>query len=550
MVAVLRHRDHGRIDTLDWVCGAGGTTAGFKGTGRFKVITAANHSPRSVATYGLNNPEVDVRQADLQEVDPIDMPAARVLISTPECTNHSGSNAQRLYDQGPSIFRQDGPDPELEEYLRQERSRATMACSLRYSARHLPEFAIHENVVEVGWWGVEIPGKKRGDGTTYQWWKREWQTLGYEVHELFLNAATFGAPQSRDRFIMVCRRKDVPVPDFSFTPDCWCSTCERVVAGRQTWRKRTKAWPLIEWGRMGRQWDYTCPTCKNQAQLCAAGAYTVVDWSDLGETIGSRVERGKGLADSTIERVRRGFAKWGDEAWIMPCRTASYGTMGPVTQPIHTLTARQDKALCMSPALIVELRNGGSVKSGQKPVRFPLGAITAGGNQHYLAVPPAMFAKNNGPAGATAYHPITDPFGTVTGVDSTSLVSMPGGAFISPYYRTGAPSHVTDPMPTVVGTDRFGLATVPGDVDINDVHFRMLKPALHTNRVLHKNSDACTETAQELSGLMVLDPTERFHGPASRPHRPSEPDQAVVRVVDPCAHAKIGAVDEVKKRSL
>jgi DNA (cytosine-5)-methyltransferase 1 len=237
----------------------------------------------------------------------------------------------------------------------------------------------------------------------------------------------FGAPQSRDRFIMLCRRRDVPVPNLQFTPDCWCFRCEKIVAGRQTWKQRTDAWPLEQWGRMGKQYIMTCPKCFHEAELIKAGANTIVDWSDLGPTIGEREDAGKPLAASTVGRVEYGLNKLGGvEALVTLCRTKTYGADGSVFQPMHTLTRRHDQALATPPSMVVELRNGGSLKAGQRPTTEPLGTLTSGGNHHYLAtVPVAMFAKNNGGPTDTAYHPITDSLGTVTRVDTNSLVTIP-----------------------------------------------------------------------------------------------------------------------------
>lgn len=473
----LAGRRPGRIDVVDWFAGAGGTTTGLLRDGRFRVITAANHDDNAVATYGHNNPNIDVRKVDLQYVDPIDFPAARILISTPECTNHSGAQARRLYEQGPSALDEDDPDFDFTEYVRQERSRATMACSLRYAERHRPEFVIHENVVEVAWWGSQLNGKKRGDGTTYRWWKHEWLKLGYEVHELFMNASAFGAPQSRDRFIMLCRRKDVPVPNLEWTPQCYCAHCDALVEGRQKWKKRTGAWPLEQWGRLGKQYFYACPRCKQKAELITSGAHTITDWSNLGETIGEREDRGKPLAASTVERVEHGLRRLGGiEGLVMLTRNKRYGTDSSVFAPMNTITTRQDWAIATPPAMVIEMHSGGSIKSGQRSVMNPLGVIAAKGNHHYLATMPlAMWAKNNGGPTDTAYHPVTDPLGTVTRVDSCSLVTIPN-AFLSPYYGTSTPSHVTEPMPTIVTKDRFALCTPSGEFKVRDVHLRMYGP--------------------------------------------------------------------------
>nr|WP_156910352.1 DNA cytosine methyltransferase [Nocardia mangyaensis] len=44
---------------------------------------------------------------------------------------------------------------------------------------------------------------KVGDGTTYRWWLRQFDNLGYRYVELRLDSIVFGVPQSRDRLYVV-----------------------------------------------------------------------------------------------------------------------------------------------------------------------------------------------------------------------------------------------------------------------------------------------------------------------------------------------------------
>ena len=45
---------------------------------------------------------------------------------------------------------------------------------------------------------------------------------------------------------------------------------------------RRASWPLAEWGKLGRQYDYRCTTCFQVVALALPAAATVIDWSDLG----------------------------------------------------------------------------------------------------------------------------------------------------------------------------------------------------------------------------------------------------------------------------
>jgi DNA (cytosine-5)-methyltransferase 1 len=75
--------------------------------------------------------------------------------------------------------------------------------------------------------------------------------------------------------------------------------------------------------------------------------------------------------------------------------------------------------------VLIEMRGGGSVESGQHPVTEPAHTVTAGGLHHGLTTP-CLFAKFNGGPNDTAWHATTDPLNTVTAADTHGLVFLPG----------------------------------------------------------------------------------------------------------------------------
>ncbi len=91
-------------------------------------------------------------------------------------------------------------------------------------------------------------------------------------------------------------------PDLDHHQRAWCSDCDRMVDARQVFRHRTKAWPMLEWGKLGKQYDYRCVHCHAVARIAYTPASTVIDWSNLGTRIGDRT---KPLADSTLGRIQR-----------------------------------------------------------------------------------------------------------------------------------------------------------------------------------------------------------------------------------------------------
>jgi site-specific DNA-cytosine methylase len=201
-------------------------------------------------------------------------------------------------------------DEEWDEqaFVNSERSRVTMSCVLRYCEKNKPEILVVENVLEVTKWG---PGSS---GSSFKWWMTELDKLGYEIRPCFFNSQFFApCPQSRDRIYIVAWRKGNTAPDLDYRPTAYCTSdicCGRIVPSVQTWKKRTKAWMLPAWGKYGAQYTYNCPECRARVHPATWMALTAIDFSNLGPTLGERVESGKPPAPNTWERIRRAVEKY------------------------------------------------------------------------------------------------------------------------------------------------------------------------------------------------------------------------------------------------
>ncbi|HTX02017.1 MAG TPA: DNA cytosine methyltransferase, partial [Acidimicrobiales bacterium] len=339
------------VDAIDLFCGFGGSSAGIHTAGA-EVRVAANHNQLALDCHAANFPDTEHRRADLSDpdsgdyLDPADLPPARFLWASPSCKYHSQANATKLYERGPQGVLFGDEDFDEVAYANSERSRVTMLCPLRYAARHRPELVCIENVVEAAKWG---PGR---DGSTFRWWLSEWAKLGYDHECCFLNSAFFPpCPQSRDRMYVVFWRHGNRRPDLDYRPKAMCTSdaCSgAIVEAVQTWRQRTAAWPLARWGKWGAQYLYTCPSCRHEVTPVAWPAYSAIDWSNLGPRIGERAELGlHRLAPSTLERIRRGVAKFaGGPPIVIPAK-AVWGSDRPVTVPFGAQTTQQDKALVL-----------------------------------------------------------------------------------------------------------------------------------------------------------------------------------------------------------
>jgi len=78
------------ITVTDQFCGAGGSSIGAVAAGA-DVRLAMNHWKVAIETHNMNFPETDHVCADIQTTDPRRFPSTDILITSPECTNHSGA---------------------------------------------------------------------------------------------------------------------------------------------------------------------------------------------------------------------------------------------------------------------------------------------------------------------------------------------------------------------------------------------------------------------------------------------------------------------------
>ncbi|MCL4413181.1 MAG: DNA cytosine methyltransferase [Actinobacteria bacterium] len=518
------------VDAVELFGGFGGTAQGVRTAGA-EITVAANHLPIAVECYGRNFPEADVVRADLSDpeagdyIDPAELPPARLLLASPSCRHHSLANAKKMYRSGMRALL-----PELEDefdhdaYANSERSRVTMVSPLRYAAKHLPELVFVENVVEAAKWGPDR------DGSTFRWWLAEWSKLGYEHKVLFLNSMFFPpCPQSRDRMYVCFWRKGNARPDLDYRPDAFCTSgiCGgEMVKAVQTWKERSPAWPMAEWGKYRAQYLYTCPKCHRPVEPLAWPAYSAIDWSNLGTALGERDALGMDpLAEKTVERVRRALAKFRHMPPVVIPVKAEWGVDRSVFEPFVTQTAQQDKALVVHGATVVaagntferegstcrsrhlgdplwtqhatqaigfaamptlvEMRGGGSFVSGQHAVTDPMHAITAGGMHHGLVS--AAFTKVNGGPGDTAWHAVTDSLNTVTGRDTHALTILP---WIEQW--RSRPAAITESLATVMTHLRHSLCVAEAEVDsvaitddeLERVRFRMLEPDPELRRAM------------------------------------------------------------------
>ncbi len=453
----FRHDD---LVAVDLFSGFGGLTEGIRRAG-FTTIMAANHNRYKVEVHEANHPDAEHWIADL--VDPEssdyhsarDLPAADLLVAGVSCVNHSQANTTKAYRQGLSLFDLDDPDFEA-RVSRSERDRATANCVLHYAAQHHPRLILVECTTELASWGTAVQGRaKVGDGSTYRWWLRQFEKLGYRHRVMYLNSMFFGVPQSRDRLYIAFWDRALPAPDLDHRPESWCDPCQAVVPAVWSWKTGVPPTGSV---RYGKQYNYTCPRCRREVFPTASPSLHALDLTNLGTRIG---DRKRPLAPATMaraERCRSRFAEF--PAVLMPAK-ATRGSERHPWQPMATQTSQQETAILSTGApvaftgqVIAAHRHNGD---GQHISR-PMDTVTS---THEKAVLLAAVDNYQG-----APRGVGEPLPTQGGSETLAMLT----ARVMPN-RTNATSRgLGEPMETVVGgagSGGLGLLTAAGTIKNN-----------------------------------------------------------------------------------
>lgn len=164
------------LQFVDLFCGAGfGARGAVKANGH--PLLGVDSWSIATQTYKANFPDADVICSPIENLDPRVL-ARRykpdVLLTTPECTSHSIARGAK------SVC---------------EKSRETAIGIVPWVEAMQPRWLIVENVSRMKKWD------RHGELV------RTIESYSYRVNDLYLNAADFGAPQSRKRMFLICDRK-------------------------------------------------------------------------------------------------------------------------------------------------------------------------------------------------------------------------------------------------------------------------------------------------------------------------------------------------------
>ncbi len=163
------------VPVLDLFAGAGGLTAGFVSTGRFRSVGAVERDPQAAATYALNHGE-HVVVGDIAQYAEGSFPRAEVVLGGPPCQGFS------------LLGKRDSDDP---------RNRMWQHY-LRVLERVRPAFFVMENVPQF----LESPEYRALAAEA----SRGGRLQGWSLEAWVLNAADHGGAQNRRRAFLVGRR--------------------------------------------------------------------------------------------------------------------------------------------------------------------------------------------------------------------------------------------------------------------------------------------------------------------------------------------------------
>jgi DNA (cytosine-5)-methyltransferase 1 len=419
----------------DQFCGCGGSSLGAELSGA-EIWHAMNHWKLAGDTYSTNHPNVRVDITDVSATDPRRYRSTDILITSPECTNHSLAKGNKR-----SFYKQDLFGNVLVA-ADEERSRATMWDVPRFAEYHNYRIIIVENVVEAAKWVL------------YESWLHAMNSLGYDHEIVYFNSMfAHPTPQSRDRFYGVFWKRGNKKPNLDFRPVAQCNHCGQITGAKQTWKKTKK------WGRYGRQYYYMCMGCYREVTPFYFAAFNLIDWSIPAERIG---DRKRPLKEKTMARVRYGFDAFGRKPIIVTNRYSSglgFRAKDATQEPLPTQPGDASHAIVLPWMVETQFSHSGdnrvsglddavSTQSARQSIGIA-GFLSKqyGGN----ADPRAMGIGLDSPSGTVTtddHHALLTPGFMVTqnGIDKSSLAS-----------RSRA---VDEPTGTIVSNDNHAFVGV------------------------------------------------------------------------------------------
>ena len=439
------------ITVTDQFCGAGGSSQGVhnyasKIGGGLEVKLALNHWKLAIETHSTNFQDTLHDCTDISACDPRRYPSTDILITSPECTNHSLAKGKKQVKAQIDLFNSGKLDAAA------ERSRATMWDVCRFAEYHKYNAIIVENVVDARKWIM------------FEAWLNAMHILGYKHKCVYLNSMhCHPTPQSRDRMYVIFWRKGNKAPNLEFTPLAYSPLIGKDIYAVQTWKKADK-----KFGKYMQQYVYCCPVTGSVVEPYYYASFNIIDWSDLGTRIG---DRKAALSPNTEARIRAGLKKYDNPFIINNQQSTGIGfRVKSVQEQIPTVSTMPNLGL-LTPFIIQGEHSKQKGSSYVRSVNETLQTQTVRQSMGLL-VPHIVELNRTGES-----KPSTAPFSTFTaGVINHGIMTNEAmRSFLTYYYKTTQNSLISEPMRTATTNDRAALISNI-QPNIEDCYYRMVKP--------------------------------------------------------------------------
>lgn len=397
---------------VDCFAGGGGWSTGAELAIGRPMDIAINHDPDAVRMHKTNHPYTRHYCEDVFEVDPRDAVQGRRVMwahFSPDCKHFSKAKGGKPVD---------------------KKIRGLAWVVLKWAALVHPDIISLENVEEFRTWGPVRHGRpvKSRKGETFERWKSQLESLGYQVEYRELTACDFGAPTSRKRFFLMARSDGKPI--------VWPQPTHGNPSGDGVRSGKLKPWraaaEIIDW-------SLPCPS--------------IFDTSDeIREKYGIKAQRP--LAEATMKRVARGLDKLVMRAvhpFIIQINHSGERFRGQeMSVPLPTITGKHGYGVChpiVSPWSVTNVTNA----TGHS-VRSPIDTIRTGGGGGQMLVMPSLvqYHADEAARGQT----VTDPVMTI---DASPRYAV-SAAYLTKYY-CGEENYQSaeSPLHTVTTKDKEGV---------------------------------------------------------------------------------------------
>lgn len=400
-----------KIYAADLFCGAGGTSQGLllaaNAINADLELIAVNHWQTAIDTHTLNHPEQQNLCTGLENVDPIKLvPGGRlhILCASPECTHHSVARGGKPMD---------------------DQSRSSPMLILDWLHKLYIDTVIIENVQEFQTWGplgVDRRPLKSKRGQLFQAWIAQIKAMDYRVEWKVLNCADYGAPTTRKRLFIICRRggKKISWPEPTHVAPVSTDQSTLFVESRPKWRT----------------------------------AREIIDWSRVSKDI---FDRKKPLSPNTLKRISAGMLKFngiridlekcvreGLRPYLVVLRGT--GNVRSVDEPTPTVTAGGNHLGLVQPFLLPH-----RVKDGVHDIDEPMRTVTATSSDFALVEPFTLQIDQT--RGSGAVRSVNDPIATLVTKANTCIVKP----FLIGQQSGASPRNVDEPVPTVATAGAVSL---------------------------------------------------------------------------------------------